>query len=412
MIADFSGVAARTNHRRCVVRARAACCTRLPHAPANRPATRLARGFVVGTARYNRRVSSTRVLAALRTGTLVALITLGLFLVLEGGVNVAYSLYVLFVRDDNFMAEEQKHAEYDAQLGWVNRPNLDLPDLYGRGVGFRTNGQRFRADHDYPPEPPAGISRIVCSGDSFTMGHSVGDRDAWCALLATLTPGVETVNMGMAAYGIDQAFLWYQRDGAVLRHDLQVFAFITSDFERMAYDNFGGYPKPYLRVVDGGLQVTNVPVPRVFDAVPRLARQRDALLSLGLVRHGGTLMQALGVRPSAPDRVLNDDDVRAVSVRIFDRLVELNRAKGSRLVLVHLPRTGDKHSTDSDPWREFVRAEAQRLGVTFVDLVEAFRTLALDDGEQMFVVPYQPSHYNTRGNAWVARQLRDRLLAQ
>jgi hypothetical protein len=47
--------------------------------------------------------------------------------------------------------------------------------------------------------------------------------------------------------------------------------------------------------------------------------------------------------------------------------------------------------------------------VRFIDLVEAFRELPLDEGEQFFVRPYQPSHYNVRGNAWVADQLAQRL---
>ena len=87
----------------------------------------------------------------------------------------------------------------------------------------------------------------------------------------------------------------------------------------------------------------------------------------------------------------------------------MNRAKGSRLALVYLPRTGDKESGESDRWRAFVRREAGRLDVQFIDLVEAFRQLPLDDGERFFVMPYQPSHYNQRGNAWVAAQLRARL---
>jgi hypothetical protein len=341
----------------------------------------------------------------------MTVITVALFARLEGSASIAYSLYVLFVRDPGFMVEEQVHAEYDAELGWVNKPNLVLPDLYGGGVGFRTSAQRFRADRDYAPEPPPGVMRLICSGDSFTMGHSVADDKTWCALLGRDVPGMETVNMGMAAYGIDQAFLWYRRDGASLRHHVQVFAFITPDFDRMALDNFGGYPKPYLRVVNGRLEARNVPVPQVFDAVPRLRVRREALMNLSMVRHGRAALERLGMAPVAlPGRIHDDDQVREVAAKIFEELRDLNDAKNSRLVLLYLPRTGDRDERTSDPWRAFVKGEAARLGVQFIDLVEEFRTLPLDDGERFFMIPYQPSHYNASGNAWVARQLRERLL--
>jgi hypothetical protein len=341
---------------------------------------------------------------------IMSVITIVLFVLLEGAASVAYSFYVLFIRGTGFMEEEQVHAEYDAELGWVNRPNLVLPDLYGRGVGFRSNSQRFRADRDYPAEPPPGVTRLICSGDSFTMGHSVANDNSWCALLGRDVPALETVNMGMAAYGLDQAFLWYRRDGAPLQHHVHVLAFITPDFDRVAFDNFGGYPKPYLQIVDGRLEVKNVPVPRVFDAVPRLRRRNEAMMNLSMVRHGRALLERLGIQPGVqPGRVYDDDQVRAVAARVFKELRDLNDAKNSRLVLVYLPRTGDRDSAGSDPWRAFVQQEATRLKVEFIDLVEAFRELPLDDGERLFAIPYQPSHYNVSGNAWVARHLREKL---
>jgi hypothetical protein len=355
---------------------------------------------------------------ALRAVTIVAAVTLLLFLVLEGAASVFFTTRMLFFREVGFMRAEQAHAEYDELLGWVNRPNVHLPDLYGPGIGFRSNTQRFRADHDYPVEPPPGVSRVICSGDSFTMGHSVADDETWCALLGTTVPGVETVNMGMAAYGIDQAFLWYRRDGVTLQHNLQIFAFITPDFQRMASGSYGDYPKPYLELVDGRLEVRNVPVPQMFSLIPQRERVRSAVRNLNLVQFGHSVLDRLGAQSIAPEwRVMDDNAVRAVSAKVFEELRDLNAARGSTLVLVYLPRTGDSSeggstwAVPSDDWRAFVRREADRLGIRFIDLVEAFRELPLDVGEQLFIEPYQPSHYNTRGNAWVAQQLRERLFA-
>ncbi len=100
------------------------------------------------------------------------------------------------------------------------------------------------SDRQRPDLRPA--RRLVCSGDSFTFGYGVGDEATWCALLATIPPGIETVNMGQGGYGLDQAYLWYRRDGLHLGHQVHVMALITRDFERMASDRFVGYGKPLL----------------------------------------------------------------------------------------------------------------------------------------------------------------------
>jgi len=40
---------------------------------------------------------------------------------------------------------ERHHTGYAPDLGWVNIPDLHLPDMYGPGVYLRTNHQGFRA---------------------------------------------------------------------------------------------------------------------------------------------------------------------------------------------------------------------------------------------------------------------------
>lgn len=343
---------------------------------------------------------------------LIGAASLLLLFVLEGMAGIATSVRILSTYHVTSMDAEQVHAEYDSLLGWINKPDLALPDLYGPGARFTTNAQRFRADRPYPEEVPAGVVRIICSGDSFTMGHSVADEQAWCPLLESAGPRLETINMGMAAYGVDQAYLWYRRDGVRFDHQIHIFAFITPDFDRMRSDNFGGYPKPVLRFDGDSLRIENVPVPERFAGIPRAERTRQALQNLHVVRIGLAALRRLGMEPrTTQGTALDDDEVRAAASAIFEHLRDLNAAKGSVLVLVFLPRSGDSDDRRSADWRRFVSAEAERLGVVFIDLVAEFQRLPVSDAEQFFVRPYQPSHYNAHGNAWVARQLFDRLAA-
>ena len=347
----------------------------------------------------------------LKSVALMIVATVVLFVLVEGTASTAFAAHAFVRYRDLFMATEQSHTQYDSLLGWASRPNLYLPDLYGKGVYLRTNAQGLRADHEYAAAVPPGRTRVICSGDSFTLGHDVSNDDAWCAKLERMDPRLETVNMGQAAYGVDQAYLWYARDGGRLAHDVQLFAFITSDFDRLRSDNFGGIPKPYLRVEHGALRVENTPVPAWVKPSEMRGRIRAAVRSLrsiallrSLVSHGDT-----GSAREAPMR-LSVDEARVVAARVFDALARLNAERGSTLVLVYLPKALDSSNRSADPWREFVHAQAARLGVPLIDLVEDYRKIPAFEGEAMFTNPFHPSHYDPRGNAWAATLIHDRLV--
>lgn len=350
---------------------------------------------------------------ALKSLVAILVATVVLFLLVEGAASVALATRPLLRPPTRVMAAERQHTEYDTLLGWVHRPGVDLPNLYGKGVGLRTNAQRLRADREYTTEIPPGKVRVVCSGDSFTLGHSVSNDDAWCAQLERLDPRLETVNMGQAAYGVDQAYLWYLRDGGRLRHDVQLFAFISSDFGRMRGDQFLGFPKPYLRLEHDTLVVKNTPVPRRRGGRTVGQRAQTAIAQLRAV----SLLRGVASRVSDDEEeegvagaVLSEAEVRAVAAKLFEELKRANDERGSVLVLVFLPHPLDGSNRSADPWRELVRREAARLSIPYVDLVEEYRKIPALEGEDMFVRPFHPSHFNVRGNAWVARSLHDRIV--
>ena len=162
------------------------------------------------------------------------------------------------------------YTKYDPDLGWASVANFQSPDMYGPQVGLRINGQGFRNDSDFAKAVPEGKIRVICSGDSFTFGEGVDNDDTWCQRLTSLDRRLETINMGQGGYDLDQAYLWYKRDGIALEHQVQVLAFVTDDFFRTEFDEFQGVPKPILVIDKGALVVNGVPVPR--REVPRRLR--------------------------------------------------------------------------------------------------------------------------------------------
>src|SRR5262249_48960240 len=116
------------------------------------------------------------------------------------------------------------YSEYDADLGWIGRRSVNLPDIFGKGVGVRTNDQRFRATDTVAPHPAAGRIRVVCTGDSFTFGDGVDNAHTWCQQLASRDSRIEPVNLGQGGYGIDQAYLRFLRDTRGIEHQVHLFA--------------------------------------------------------------------------------------------------------------------------------------------------------------------------------------------
>lgn len=308
---------------------------------------------------------------------------------------------------------ERRHTRYDPMLGWVHTPGLQLPDFYGPGRSLSINAQGFRGRSDVAERVPAGRLRIVCSGDSFTLGYGVDDEQTWCARLEARDPRVESVNMGQGGYGIDQAYLWYRRDGNRLEHQVQVFAFITADFGRLLSDRFQGYGKPVLRLERGELALENTPVPRAAFAIPWLAEQREALNSLRSLQLLRRLLHGWRA-PAAPAE--SQVDLPGITTAIFAELARLNAEKGSTLVLVYLPTRAEYGRALDARLPALVRNAAAALGIVHLDLLEAQRRLPEPEIASLYLsqqdvnFPEGAGHLSARGNQWVADRIYERIV--
>lgn len=354
-----------------------------------------------------------RLLAAI---VLVGVVLGGVALV-EGLASLVICAGLLFGPSGH--VELERFARYDPDLGWVSVPNVAIPDMYGPGADLHTTTQGFRGRVDPPAEAPAGKARLVCSGDSFTFGHGVGDDETWCALLARLDPRLETVNMGEAGYGVDQAFLWYRRDGARLAPAVHVFAFIDGDFDRMRTARFlDDYGKPTLALRDGTLVVEDVPAWRRPFWMPTV-RVREIVKRTKLYELASRLRERAGA-PATPALDVNERTrVVDVALAVFAELRALAARNDGELVLVYLPAAFDCRLPASAPsglaWWPLVEPRARAAGFRIVDLSAACRSLSAAEQDALFIpagagVYYAAvGHYTVAGNRFVAEALRREL---
>ncbi|MCA1810337.1 MAG: hypothetical protein LC725_12970, partial [Lentisphaerae bacterium] len=192
---------------------------------------------------------------------------------------------------------------------------------------------------------------------------------------------------------------------------LHIMAFITEDYRRMTRDRFMGYGKPVLTLKDDRLHVDNVPAPR--------HRVGEDLLSQWAGRYGDLRLMNLAMETIAARRAVRAERWQALrqatALRLFEELHQMHAASGRTGVLVHLPVKDDYFKGDSDGWRAWLRAEADRRGWIFIDLVAEYRRLPAERIDELFIANddgrYRGArgHYTEQGNRMVAHALAHHL---
>jgi hypothetical protein len=346
------------------------------------------------------------ILGGLALGLLIVVLTL---FFLEG--SASFLLLAKDVRSARAPAVVRPHVEYDTLLGWVNRKSFVDAAEFGAGLPLTTNAQRFRGTSDLD-STVAAKHHVMCSGDSFTLGYGVGDGHDWCTLLGTLLPGLTTSNMGQSAYGLDQTYLWYKRDGLRYPHEIHILALTDDQFDRSATANFTGFAKPLFEVVDGKLVARNVPVP--LQAREEL-RRTFAMRRIEDLR----IVQAIRTMPAFDSRrkAMRDADTRwPLFEKIFAEMSSDDKRAGTRLIIVYLPTMRDVQPAARTEWHQRVAAIARQNGAWFIDFAPALRAMRRDSVDHAFIgrvpaksAPGVPGHYSNLGNLWVARMLADSL---
>lgn len=249
---------------------------------------------------------------------------------------------------------------YDADLGWA-------PRAHARSATgpFAVNGAAIRSPRETSEVAAPGVLRVATFGDSFTFGDEVGPDETWQAALesALRERGVaaEVLNFGVNAYGIDQAYLRWHRDGRRFRPAVVLFglqpenALRDRNVFRPLYFAGSEVPlsKPRFVVRDDGLDLLNVPALPPDEMLPVL----EAMPQHPLFAYDGffapwyqqrwwmesRLAAAVATvtigRAAARFRL--DPESRELARRLVARFAAEVEADGAAFVVVHLPRRED-----------------------------------------------------------------------
>jgi hypothetical protein len=284
----------------------------------------------------------------------------------------------------------------------------------------------MRDPREFSPTPPAGITRIVLFGDSFTVGEGLDVADRYSSLLEGSEPGLEVMNFGLQGSGPDVQYLIYREMGRHFGGKLLMMNPHASDITRVLqrfiqFQKPSGevflLPKPFFTLTDGdGIKLNNVPVPneRVERDDPTFERQPHRAGFGKILTHSRwkyRLARLVNYQP-LPEY----DDPMGTAWLLVQRILErLIAERGERtVVLAPLPSWFHiiKPSLANYVPR-FAELASSNPDTHFIDVLPYFSDLPMKRRLNSFISPTD-SHYSPAGHRVVAdailTELRERSL--
>ena len=294
---------------------------------------------------------------------------------------------------EQWLDDPGTYIAHSPTLGWTIRPGGVRRRLY------RANAQGLRGDREYASRPPDGTTRIAAFGDSFTHGDEVANDATWTMALERSVPGIEVLNFGVSAFGLDQAYLRWRDEGRGFHPHVVLIGYLTENIERNVntfrpfYHRRTGTPlaKPRFTLGPGpgDLVLQPNPAPRIEDYRALLADPAPTLRRFGAhdyhyqhQAHASPWDRSRLVRLAKLARYellripLYDErsEAFAVTTRLFDRFVQDVRAAGATPLVVVFPTRVDliRQIVGQSRVHQNVLDFLGRRGYDHVDLLDAF----------------------------------------
>lgn len=308
--------------------------------------------------------------------------------------------------------DQQRFFVYDPELGWRGRPQAEGAFS---GWEFTThahlNADGFR-DRPVAERRPPAHRRILLFGDSITWGYGVEEGERFSDLLPELLAGlgvqVEVLNVAVNGYDTGQELLLYRRIGIRSCADLVVVGLYENDLRESVSAWQGPYAKPYFRMVEDRLELSNVPVPQAADwatlqedhqsSLKRWLREHMRLYALAAWARE-TLRSVLA--PLSPSVPTADEPGMMVTAGLLRQFQQEVAEAGGRFAVVLLP---DHRVLDHGDGGK-LRRVATAAGIeTTLDLAPLFREVPLEQRRRLFY-RLDGAHWTREGHALAARHL-------
>ena len=299
----------------------------------------------------------------------------------------------------------------DEWLGWTVGPNRGGGMYSSSSEGIRSAAPNIR----YADRQPR--YRIATVGDSFTFALDVPFEASWPNRLEQqFGSTVQVLNFGVAAYGVDQAYLRYLRDVRPWHPDVVVLGFIQPDlFRSLGVYSFVSHPqwafpfaKPRL-IVDaaGTVRSLNVPVPS-----PQEIFAVNAITDLQFIEydpgfepmewrwrtyyHSYLVRFVLSrLRGSPEERDRTSREAIALNAAIIASFAKVAEGEGSTALVVYFPGRSDFPEQRRE--KAAVLTLLRERGIRYEDLTSCMGKLGVSE-----LFSESSRHYSAKGNERVS----------
>ncbi len=193
----------------------------------------------------------------------------------------------IFTRDKTTLVPEARQGleamlngtsfeAYDRELGWTLRPGYNSANI-------KINSQGVRSLHEYAIPPQDPTKRVLCMGDSFTLGVTVGDNESYPFYAEQKRPGTEWVNLGVSGTCLVQSYLRYRKEARAFGGKYVVIGFLIDDGRRTVnsfrpfLNPMNPLTKPYAKFVDGKFSIEPNPYQSQDNFRTLLANERQEI---------------------------------------------------------------------------------------------------------------------------------------
>lgn len=331
---------------------------------------------------------------------------------------------------DRFLADpDAARLAPDPDLGWIRR-------------GDEINAAGMRDDRMYSPEPAPGVLRISAFGDSFTYGSDVPLGENWTKRISAMQPSIEILNYGIGAYGLDQAYLRYLREGTRYNPDIVFIGYMSENLARnvnvfrgfytSSYRDFF-FSKPRFRLDNDTLALVPNPLRTIAD-YRRLRENQEAVLGeMGrndfhfaghygsgpfdfspTVRLGKVAMGIIEQRSRKGifrknGRYEPESEAYTLTVAIFDEFYRKVLENGALPVIIVLPDIEDQKRSRAGRSRryEILLERFRSKGYRYIDVLDAFQEVESRYPVEDLVVRW--GHFSKLGNDLAATHVLGKL---
>jgi hypothetical protein len=304
------------------------------------------------------------------------------------------------------------YVVHDDVLGWTVSPNKQRADgLYSTDP----NGIRS-SDSDPGFAKLGGKTRIALVGDSHTFGQELAYEDTWGHVLEkSLGPEFQVLNFGVPGYGVDQAFLRFEREVRRWKPKVVIYGFDSGALSRalivytfLSRPNWNlPFSKPRLMLRDGEIKEMNVPA-----LSPETIFSKESIFDLPFLEYDVGYKQSdwqhkpyhflylvrlfVSLIPSwshaNPD--VSEEALMALNISILRAFVQSAAKSGVIPIVVHLPQPPELETPTK---AQVGKRVLEKSGIEYNDLMPCL----LQSNPANRLVP-SGNHYSGQTNAAIA----------